>query len=96
MIAAEVGGMVAVERLMGIDNQTFVRAVCRARTQQAVTLGLVDRSFTAAGQPHMLAILYPQAVVTEDRWCPGCGEVVAVGEDERCPWCERWLEGDHS
>ena len=28
----------------------------------------------------------------EDRWCPGCGEVVAVGEDERCPWCERWLD----
>ena len=42
MIAAELGGIVAVERLMGIDNQTFVRAVCRARKQQAVTLGLVD------------------------------------------------------
>jgi len=41
----------------------------------------------------MLAILYPQAVVTADRWCPGCAEVVAVSEDERCPWCECWLEG---
>ena len=88
MIAAEVGDMTVVERLMGIDNQTFARAVRRARTQQKVSLGLVDRSFTAAQQPHMLAILYPQDVESmEDRLCSTCVELVTVGDDGLCPWC---------
>ena len=89
MIAAEVGDMTVVERLMGIDNQTFARAVRRARTQQKVSLGLVDRSFTAAQQPHMLAILYPQDINSmEDRYCSTCVELVTVGDDGLCPWCE--------
>ncbi len=86
--AKTIGGITRAERSMGIECGSCQRAALRARTQQAVSLRMVDGFFTAAEETHMLAILYPQDVVMEDRWCPGCGEVVTVGDDRLCPWCE--------
>jgi len=73
-----------------MSDGTLGRAVRRARYEtRAVTLGMVDRFFTAAEQPHMLAILYPQDINSmEDRYCSTCVELVTVGDDRLCPWCE--------
>ncbi len=90
----ELGGVA-----MGLAEGSLVRAVHRARhEQQRVTLGMVDRMFTATDEPHQLAILYPQDDLSmEDQWCPACVEVVTVGHDALCPWCEtpvddRWID----
>lgn len=59
------GDICVVGEAMGLAYGTVTRAAHRVRTtqQQKVTLGMIDRAFTAAEQPHMLAILYPQDVV---------------------------------
>ncbi|MEJ7798442.1 MAG: hypothetical protein WKF42_08090 [Solirubrobacteraceae bacterium] len=83
--------MGAVGEAMGLAYGTLTRAAHRVRTtqQQKVTLGMVDRAFTAAEQPHMLAILYPQDLDVDDRWCPTCVELTTVDRaDLLCPWCE--------
>ena len=87
--AETIGGITRAERSMGIECGSCQRAALRARTQQAVSLRMVDGFFTAAEETHMLAILYPQDLTTmEDRWCPTCEELVTVGDDRLCPWCE--------
>jgi hypothetical protein len=92
------GDMPVIGEAAGLGHDALTRTVHRVRTtqQQKVTLDMVDRAFTAAGQPHMLAILYPQDVVTEDRWCPTCVELVTAGDDGQCPWCNTTVDEDRA
>ena len=92
-LSMEFGTWIDAERSMVIDNGTFQRAVSRARAQSAVRIEMVDGFFTAAGEPHQLALLYPQDVESmEDRWCPTCVELVTAGDDELCPWCDTTVD----
>ena len=79
---------------MGFQAGALTRYVYRARHEQStVSLRTVDHYFTAAGEPHQLALLYPQDVESmEDRWCPTCVELVTAGDDGLCPWCNTTVD----
>jgi hypothetical protein len=88
--AREVGTFTDAEARMDVDSGAFTRGVCRLRRHEAkaLTLPMVDKYFTAADQPHKLAILYPLNEPAHDQWCETCHEVVTTNDDLCCPWCE--------
>jgi hypothetical protein len=74
----------------GLTDGALTRAIHYLRHERAMaTLRSVDQCFVAAGQPHQLALLYPQEIDMDDRWCPTCVELTTVDRaDNLCPWCE--------
>ena len=75
---------------VGLKDGALTRAVHRLRHEQEMaTLRSVDQYFVAAGEPHQLAILYPQEIDMDNRWCSTCAELTTVDRaDNLCPWCE--------
>lgn len=69
-------------------GDTFAKVQRRAHEQCCVEVATVDRFFTAVGEPHQLAILYPLDEPAHDRWCENCHDVVTTNDDLVCPWCE--------
>lgn len=86
----QMGSAVDAEVAMGIDTGAFTRAIYRARHRDfpMLTLQSVDRYFTAAEEPHQLAVRYPLDEPAYDRWCESCHDVVTTNDDMCCPWCE--------
>ena len=85
------GDLAAAALCLGMDPSGIARHV-RGQSADRLTpwmrLDAADAVFTAAGEPHMLAILYPQDIEMEDRWCETCHDIVTTGRDHICPWCE--------
>lgn len=88
--ADRLDGVAVIGAAVGFSHGALTRAMYRFRHEEkTTTVRCVDQYFVAADQPHMLAILYPQDIDIDDRWCPSCVELTTVDRaDNLCPWCE--------
>lgn len=85
---ATAGGPSEASVMLGLD-QAQLRRMADGENRR-VHLRTADALFTKAGEPHLLAMLYPLDVGDlADVWCDRCDETVTVGADRACPWCSR-------
>lgn len=82
------GTMQVAARALGIDEGSIRHLRDDTRITPWMGIDTADRFFTAAGEPHQMAILYPLDEPAHDRWCETCHDVVTTNDDLCCPWCE--------
>lgn len=86
---AQLGGLRAAGWALATD-EAQLRRLAAGNLGSRLQLKTVDRLFVAAGEPHMLAVLYPLDVGgLEERWCSTCAETVTAERRRPCPWCFR-------
>lgn len=87
-LVPRLGGRQEAADRLGMDEGSIRRLEDGSRTSSWMGVDTADRFFTAAGEPHQLAILYPLDEPMHNRWCETCHDVVTTNDDLLCPWCE--------